>query len=288
MLPLLAFLSRYRNAILFLLLEIIALLIVVQFNARQRYLLGDIGMSLAGSVQEVRANAVSYLGLKEENDDLKDENIRLRQRILQLSKELNVHKNLAALDSTKDRVIQPFLSREIFEHIPCKAIKHSTYKNYNYITIDKGSRHGIEKNAGIISPEGIAGRIVSVGKDYSIALSLLNLDFELSVRSLKTRNVGIYEWTGQSTRYAKIKAIPLDVNLAVGDTIITTGSSTIFPEGYLVGAISEINDNTGTGFHDITVKLSTDFHTLRNLYVVKATHRAFLQNLEKQINIKEE
>lgn len=277
------FLSDFRNGILWIALQVLSFWLIVTFNDAQRHTMGDTILALSGSIQEKRAGLTSYFNLTKANEELQAENIELHQNITKLKNQLEFLKDELNPDSSKIAVFDTTkLQKFAFKYIPCRAINNSTDKNYNYITLDKGVSDGVKVGMGVISPKGVAGTIVRVSQDYSLALSMLNIRFKLSAKDLRTGNVGLYEWQGGDSRYGYLKDIPQDVEIRIGDTVASSGYSSVFPEGFVIGVIAD-NKSTQGGFYKAKVALSTDFTALKDLYILEALHRPQIDSLKQGI-----
>lgn len=281
--------------VLFLLLEGIAFSLIVRRNEHQKHVVGDALMNYSAAVQEKRSELNAYFHLREDNDQLMVKNKLLEEEILRMK---NLTQSYDALKG-KDSVKSAFMSdttilREDFEFIPCRVIKQSVHKNYNYMTLDKGSKQGVAVDMGVISPEGIAGRVVEVQENYSLAQSALNIDFRLTLKAVKsdgtdaTGNVGFFEWRGRSASTAYLTYIPETVPLEVGNSIVTSGSSLLFPPDIRVGVISRLNTDKEGGFYNAEIKLATDFRNLRNVYLIDARHRKDVLKLEENLPIEQD
>ena len=153
----------------------------------------------------------------------------------------------------------------------------------NFFTINKGELQGVKVDMAVISANSVAGVIVGCSKNYSVAMSLLNLDFKLSARIKSNGYFGSLSWDGRDYRYAVLSEIPQHVIVNVGDTIETTGYSAIFPEGVLVGTVSDY-EKFGGDFYKITIFLLTDFKKLHFVDVIgnlKKTEQLELEKLFK-------
>lgn len=260
-------------------LQLVCLVVITRYNDYQRHQVGEEFLQVSGGIQERRARIKSYFNLNRENDALKYENLSLHQRIAYLKSRLNHAESLLRIDSNKVAALDTNnTQKQFYKYLPARAINNSTDRNYNYITLDKGSSDGVKVGMGVISPRGIAGRIIRVSEDYSLALSLINLNFKLSVKDARTGHVGMYEWEGGSSQYGYLKYIPQQVEIRVGDSVLTSGYSSVFPEGYNVGVISDNKTIVG-GFYKAKVMLATDFSALGDLYIVEAKHRQTVDSL---------
>ena len=162
-----------------------------------------------------------------------------------------------------------------------KIVNNSVNRQKNFFTLNKGSRQGISIDMGVISPEGVAGIIVACSENYSLAMSLINIDFRLSSRIKSNGYFGSLTWDGRDYRYAILNDIPQHVNVQIGDTIETTSYSAIFPEAMMVGQVSDIR-RSGSDFYRITVRLSTDFRRLTYVDIINNNSR------EEQIILEDE
>jgi rod shape-determining protein MreC len=136
---------------------------------------------------------------------------------------------------------------------------------------------------GLVSPQGVAGMVIHVTKSYSLALSVLNISFKLSAKVKRNENVGSFEWTGNSTRHGYLRYIPLNAELHVGDEVVTSGYSTIFPEGFPIGKVAKIKPDPQSGAYEAEVALATDFNALSNRYLIPAMHKPQIDSLEQNL-----
>jgi rod shape-determining protein MreC len=294
------FLGRFGNFLLFLFLEMIALIVIITVNKPQREISQGLLLEVSGSFAETQQTVSRYFSLFSENDKLQGRVAELNSQILMMQDSLNEVLNrmpksldyMVIPDSiAKDScALQDFTSRELspsmmpvssYRFIPAVAINNSVNLNYNYITINKGRNHGVTLDMGIISPDGIAGQIVEVSAHYSLALSLLNKKFRTGAKLLRNSNVGTLRWEGDNADYAWLDFIPQTSTINIGDTVTTSGYSTVFPGGYMVGTVDQYNTDSQDGFFQIKVKLATNFRGLHNVYIVQHSHRAEIDSLEQ-------
>jgi rod shape-determining protein MreC len=255
---------------MFLALEAISFTLIVSNNNYQRVAFFNSSSNLFGSIYERFSNLDDYFNLSSTNARLAAENARLR-RELQFRK-MQQEKYPINRPDTVDAPAYYFTS--------AKVISNSVNKQFNYITLNKGSRHGIKPDMGIISPDGVVGVITNVSKNYSTGLSLLNRRLSIPAKINKNNYFGNLVWDGENYNTADLKEIPFHIMVNVGDTLVTSGFSTIFPEGIMIGKITSYDVESGTNFYNIKVELSTNFKTLRYVEVVQNTKRAELIKLQ--------
>lgn len=265
------FLLRNYYWMMFLVLEAISLALLVSFNNYQRVTFFNSSDNLIGSIYEKYSSFDDYFSLSRTNARLAAENASLKKKVqfLTMQQEMN------PIPLSTDTVEAP---EYIFTS--AKVISNSVNKSFNYITLNKGSRHGIKPDMGIISSEGIVGVITNVSANYSTGLSLLNRRLSVPAKITKNNYFGALVWDGEHYNSADLKEIPFHIMVNVGDTVVTSGYSNIFPEGIMIGTIKSYDVESGTNFYNIKVELSTNFKTLKFVDVVRNTKRSELINLE--------
>lgn len=266
---LLHFLARNYFVILFLVLEIVSLILIVNYNNFQKVKFLNSSNRVSGTLYEMKSSFTSYFSLGKMNEQLAGENAALRAALLELqSREFTEVNDTVSGERT-------------YEFIPARIVNNSVNKQHNYVTLNKGSRDGVAPDMGIIGPNGVVvGVVTNVTEHYSSGPSILNRRWFVSAKIKKNNYFGRLAWNGIDYQRAKLNEIPFHVELAVGDTIITSGYSSIFPEGFLIGIVEDFNHNSGANFYDINILLSTDFKTLSHVELVKNKFIKEQKNLE--------
>lgn len=269
---LLNLLARYNNLIIFLILEGIAFSLVVTKNnyPNTRFINGMKG--LTNQMNQVISNARTYFNLRDINETLAAENIALRNSL-----ERSGTKGNTLFFSVSDTIY-----RQQYQYTTAEVIDNSVNKQKNFFTINKGSRQGMKVDMAITSGDGVAGVIVGCTDNFSLARSLLNLDFRLSARIRSNGYFGSLNWDGRNFSHAILSEIPQHVMVNEGDTIETTGYSAVFPEGIMVGIVSDF-EKTGGDFYKIRVSLNTDFKKLHFVNVIGNMQKTEEEQLEKLI-----
>lgn len=275
---------RFRNLILFLLLQGISLYLIIQINTRHNIVFGELAQNMTSSFQESRGRVFAYFNLIDENDKLLYQIKEIRQEYLKVRDELSLYKNQLPLRLEYRLIPDSLLPAEEFKFIPAQVVNNSLDKSYNFLTINKGYLNGVRKGMGVISEEGVLGQVVSVTDNYAMAMSILNKNFKLSAKIYQENFFGSLSWSGGSPEYADLEYIPLHVNIKEGDTIVTSGFSSIFPEGFRVGIIEEFEEKSEDGFYKIRVKLNSRPGNAYHVYVLSNMHRAEIDSLEKRIS----
>ncbi|HVN59007.1 MAG TPA: rod shape-determining protein MreC [Bacteroidales bacterium] len=268
---LLNFLARYNALFLFILLEGIALYIVVTRNEyhNSRVIKGMRGITVLAD-QRI-TNTRNYLRLRYINTGLALENAELRNKVSALSS----HQSLVFFSVSDTGYHQQY------EYTSATLVNNTVSRQKNFFTIDKGKKQGVDAGMGVTGQNGVAGIIVGSSDNFSVAMSLLNLDFRLSSRIKSNGYFGSLTWDGRDYRYAMLNEIPQHVSIVIGDTIESTGYSAVFPEGIMVGVISDF-ERSGSDFYRIKVALATNFRQLSHVSVIRNLKKEEQEQLEKR------
>ncbi|MBX9851666.1 MAG: rod shape-determining protein MreC [Cytophagaceae bacterium] len=253
------FFYQYRAFLFFVLLETVSIWLIVSNNNYQGAAFFNSSNRYVGNVLEVKSNVQSYFELKQVNRELASENARLRQLLTaeQQKKYLNIPNN------------SDFLRVNKYYFIPARVINNSTGHFTNYITLDKGTLDGVKEGMGIISSEGVVGRIKKCSDHYSTAFSLLHDNLTISGK-LKSKTKYIecnVKWDRRTPHEAALLDITRQQKIAVGDTVFTSGYDSYFPEGIMIGKVKEFKMEGGS-YWKASLDLSTDFTSLSFVYII--------------------
>jgi rod shape-determining protein MreC len=167
-----------------------------------------------------------------------------------------------------------------YTYIEAKVINNSVNKRNNYITLDRGSLHGIREKMGVICGDGIVGTIKDVSEHFCTVISFLHKDSKVSAQLNSSNEYGSLVWEGRNPKFASLKDIPTHVKVKLGDSVSTTGFSQKFPKNVFIGRVIKCDLKSGDNFYNIEVALSTNFTTLRYVYVVEDNFAEELKKLE--------
>lgn len=266
---LLRFLIRYNSIILFIVLEVLAFILVAQFNSFHKARLFRIRHVILGGISRRYDEFASYFSLSKENKALVQENARLY--------------NLLPDDyynPTSESIPDTSIDKK-YTFISARVINNSINKQYNFLTLNKGKKQGIEPDMAVICDRGIVGVVKESTENFSSIVSVLNREFNPYAVIQRNGYEGTIEWPGISYNKVVLKGIPIYVDVHVGDTVITSENSAIFPRGIHIGVVESYKSFDGT-FYEIIVHLSTDFKSISNVLVVNNSLR------EEQIQLEEE
>jgi rod shape-determining protein MreC len=281
------FIVRYGNFFLFLLLEGIALYIVAQYNPTQREIYQSSANLLSGVLYENVSTVRKYFSIQEIADNLAKENADLKTQ-LEASKYVINQQRGSVRFPLDTSTIRPDTSQtkdviQQFTYQAAEVIKNSIVMQDNYLTINRGSLHGVQKGMGIISPDGIVGIVSKVEPHFSQVLSMLSKRSSISAMVKRNRFFGSLVWTSTNPKVMTLKSIPKHGDVVVGDTIITSGFSGIFPGELKIGRVIESRIENGSNFYTIDVELYNDLANIRYVYIVENKMLMELNSLEKPI-----
>jgi rod shape-determining protein MreC len=263
------------NAAIFILLEVAALNMLHNNGPLQSTWLSKGSQAVMGTVWGGAQNVKHYFSLKKSNDSLALENHDLRLRIAQFE---------AMLEGTQE--VQAPMAADAkgkagnFVYTPATIVKISNNSRHNYIIIGKGSNDGITKGSGVITGKGAIGVIDAVSSNYSYARSFKNHEMSISARLGKEGAIGPMNWDGRSSAGAILKEIPHHVDFQPGDTVYTSGFSSIFPPDIPLGTVGEAKIVNGATY-DIKVTLFEDYGALRYVTIVDNLGKEEIKALEK-------
>lgn len=268
---LLNFLAKYNHLIVFLILEGIAIYLLGSDNNyhNTRFVKGFRG--LTGGIERRVSNVRSYFHLRTISQSLSRENALLRTAIDRIT-----HKDETVFFSAADTV-----HHQNFTYTSAEVVNNSVNRQKNFFTINKGRNQGMSVDMAVISDGCVAGMIVGCSDNYSVAMSLLNLDFRVSARMKSNGFFGSLSWDGSDYRQAVLSEIPQHVTFGIGDTIETSGFSAVFPEGIMIGTVSDF-EKSGGDFYTIRVALASDFKKLRFVSVIGNLMKEELLELESK------
>lgn len=267
------FLYKYHAFFLFFVLEVIAFIIIYRFNTYQKASFLNYTQGVANNFYTGISNTKDYFYLRSVNDSLQMENARLRNQLL-----TSYYQNNVSLTNINDTVY-----KQQYTYIAARVVNNSVTKRNNYITLNRGSLHGIAPEMGVISENGVVGIVMTVSPHYCTVLSVLNSNCKLSAKIQKNGAFGSLVWDGVDPTQAKLLDVNKHVPIAINDLVITSNFSPIFPEGLPIGKIKTHSLDAGDNFHNMKVELFTDFSTVSTVYIIKNLFKGEQQLLEETL-----
>jgi len=256
---LLLFITRYSAFFLFVIFEIFSLIIYVKYNSFQRATFINSANQVTGNLYAQIDKLNSYLSLKEVNDSLIRENARLRNQLLSSKFADTVNKHKA--DDT--------VYHQQYEYLEAKVINNSINHRNNYITINMGSKDGVEKGKGVVSSQGVVGKVIDVSEHYAIVQSLLHKDSRFSAMLVNSKERGSFAWgDNMDPKTGLLFDVSNNATPKVGELVVTSDRS-LFPAGIPIGRVSNLRPKSTVGsFLNMEVSFAVDFGKLDYVYVI--------------------
>lgn len=262
-------LRKFGALFLFLFLEFIAFFLIVNYNNKQREIFLYSSNLFSGKIMERYDASMDYFSLSAINDSIAAENARLLGLVL---------------NKEKPEIFHPLPQDTSFQHfkiIPAQIANMSIKYRNNRFTIDKGTSDGIRAGMGVLSENGIIGVVHKVNSRFASIMPIINTQLQVSAK-VKTKNFfGDLVWQPYDERKMHLRHIPKHANVAVGDTIVTSGFSTVFPADIPIGTIEKILLPSGSNYFDITVSLFNTIAKLEYVYIVDNKLSEFQKEIEE-------
>ena len=260
------FLIRNKNFILFLTLLSISISLNFSYNEYNKSKFINSSNFIFSSLYDTKFTVSKYLNLELQNQLLLEENKNLKKILF------NSETPTKSFDS---------INSIGFEVMTASVIKNSYSKTNNFITINKGSKHGIGIDNGVISSNGVVGIIDKTTTNYSRLISILNTNFLLNAKFKNSNYFGVLSWNGKNINKVQLKDVPKQAKIKIGDTIVTGGNSLIFPKGILIGYIQSFKLDNSENYLELEINLSTDMTNIENLYIINNNNATEINLLDE-------
>ncbi len=261
---LLDFLAKYHHWFLFVLLEVASVVLLFQYNSYQGSVWFSSANAAVGLLYEGRAAVESFFSLTKLNEELTLRNFYLERQVNELAK---AYGELTQDTTVMERNGLQFLQK--YKVIPAKVISNSVDKKDNLLTIDKGSKDGVKVDMGVACGNGVVGVVYMTSAHYAVVIPALNSSSSRISCAIRGRGYfGYLHWAGGDASRAYVEDIPRHAQFHTGDWVVTSGYSSIFPAGVMVGQIEKIYNSPDGLSYRLQVKLSTDFANLRDVCVI--------------------
>lgn len=265
---------RYGSLLLFLLLEAVCIILIVQFNKRQSKIAITTANAVVGNTLDFYDYSVEFLGLQRKVDSLLSENDSLRAELLYWKQVKSIEVDTVAVDTGS--------VYNQFELVGAEIINNAVTSSNNRITLNRGKKDGIKPHMGVIGQRGLIGIVRAVSNDYCSVMSLLNRQMRVSAKIDSSNAFGTLVWNGRDEQHMQLVAIPKHYeSIAIGDTVRTTGFSAIFPSDIAIGVIVEKNLPKGDNNLDLKVKLVNNIYRAQFAYVVRNLRKEELDKVEQ-------
>lgn len=266
------FVIKNKTFLLFLLLFSTALALAIQSHSYHRSQFINSANTLTGGLYGTLNTVSEYFDLKDQNKILIEENRKLREQIANTVSKNNTEIINISADTTKYKIIS------------AKVYKNSYSLPNNYLTINKGKRDSIRQDYGVVTSKGIVGIIEDTSHKYATVMTILSKKSSISAQLKSTNHFGSLEWDTKSSEFTQLKDISKFAPIKIGDTIVTSGKSTIFPKGLNIGIATSKTLDEGGDTYTIDVKLFNDMTNIGHVYIIENKDREEIKLLENSSN----
>ena len=259
------FIRRYFNLLFFLVLQVFSIYLIVHYSRYHKAMFGTFMNQVTGKVNTEYSKVENYFQLKKTNDSLMAANEALYNKL---------RENFDIPDSASKTVIDTIrvdslLQYRKYEYLKAKVVSNSVVSQNNFIVLGRGSLGRLKEGMGVIDPnDGVVGIITDVSKDYAVVMSLLHTDSHISGKFLHGGETGTLSWDGKTPNLLTLSGIPKSAKVAKGDTIISSGFSTSFPKGKMIGTVQEVIPDKSTNNFKIKIQSAANFYNLEFVFVI--------------------
>ena len=277
------FIRRYFNFLFFLLLQGFSIYLIVHYSRYHNAVFSNTANQLTGKVNEQYSKVEYYFRLKKTNDSLIKANEKLYNK-LKADFELPDTTSKTVVDSIRIDSIEQHRKYNFFS---AKVVYNSVAAQNNFIVLRRGSAQQLKEGMGVVDPNnGVVGIITEVSKDYAVVMSLLHKDSRISGKLLKGGETGTLSWDGKTPNIISLTGIPKSAKVSIGDTIISSGFSTSFPKGMMIGTVKEIIPEKSTNNFLIRFKSAADFYNLEYAFAIDNKQTEDINNLLDKVKKK--
>lgn len=268
----LAFIRKYHVLLYFVLLQALALHLIGLSSNVHRSALINSSNGLIGGIYEITFNISGYFGLKAENEKLAAENAQLRAKLV------------GGVESVPSGTFVDSATRVKYDFLTATVLNNSVNKRNNYLTLNLGMLDGVEKEMGVIGPNGVVGIVKDVSKHYAVVLSILHEKVSISSRLKDASHFGPSSWDGSDPTIIQLNDIPSHVRIIEGQDLVTSGYSSMFPPDLPIGKVLRSNISPGDNFHNIDVELAEKLNSLTHVYVIVNHEQLEQRQLEESLD----
>ncbi len=259
------FLAKHNHWFVFLVLEVVSMVLLFRYNSYQGSVWFSSANAVTGKVYEWDSAVESFFSLSGVNSQLTQRNAFLEQQVRMLDD------SIARLTRSQEAAVTRLSSMVTFQGcrlIPAKVVANMVNRYDNLITIDKGSADGVKRDMGVVCGMGVVGIVYLVSEHYSIVIPALNSHSNISCTIQRRGYFGYLRWRGGSSQLAYLEDVPRHAHFKLGDNVVTSGYSSVFPPGVMVGKVLHVFNSADGLSYRVQVKLSTDFARLRDVCLV--------------------
>jgi rod shape-determining protein MreC len=259
------FIRRYSNLLFFLLLQGFSIYLIVHYNSYHSAVFSNTTNQLTGKINEQYNKVEDYFHLKRTNDSL----VKANEKLLNLLKKDFLIPDSVIITKMDTVLVDSVKQYRRYNYMQATVVSNSVTTQSNYIVLGRGEAQQLKKGMGVVDiNNAVVGIITDVSNDYAVVMSLLHKDSHIDGKLLKGGETGTLSWEGAEPNIISINRISKSAKVAKGDTIITSGNSTTFPKGMLIGYVTDVIPEKSTNNFAIKFRTAADFYSLQYVYVI--------------------
>ena len=259
------FIRRYFNLLFFLVLQGLSIYMIVHYSKYHQAAFGNMSNQLTGKVNTQYSRINNYFHLKRINDSLVKANENLYNK-LKIDFELPDTTTKSMIDSIR---VDSILQFRKYTYLNARVVSNSISTQNNFIVLSRGKSGQLHEGMGVVDPgNGVVGIITEVTADYAVVMSLLHKDSHISGKLFKGGETGTLSWDGKAPNIITLMNIPKSAKVVKGDTVITSGFSTTFPKGMMIGTVDEVFAEKSTSNFRIRLRTAANFYNLQYVYAI--------------------
>ncbi|HMO61252.1 MAG TPA: rod shape-determining protein MreC [Ferruginibacter sp.] len=277
------FIRRYFNFIFFLLLQAGCIIMIAHYNRYHNAIASGYMNEITGRINQQYNKADNFLQLGKSNKALTEENEKLRNLLPG-----NFHQQDTVNKIVKDSIPYDTLGhRRVWQYKAAKVVSNSVTAQNNYIVLGRGSNQQLQKDAGVIDPlNGVVGIVTEVSPNFAVVMSLLHKDSRISAKLKNGGDAGQVIWDGLQPNRLQLIDIKKSAKVAKGDTILTSGFTTTFPYGMIIGTVDEVRPDKGSSNYIIFLKSAANFYNLQYVYSIENLQKDEINQLLEKTKAK--
>jgi rod shape-determining protein MreC len=279
----LLFIRIYFTFIFFLFLMGLSFYMIFSYNRYHRAVYSKVANEITGNISKKYNSIEYYFQLKRTNDSLVKANETLYNKLKQ-DYEIPDTVNKLTIDTLK---IDSGQQRRKYLYMQAKVIHNSVNLLNNYIELHRGAKQGVSADMGVIDiNNAVIGTVVDVSDNYSVVMSLLHEQSNLSGRLKKGGETGIVVYDGKTPGILYLKDISRSAKINQGDTVVTSGFSDKFPRGLLIGFVKDIINDKSSSTYTVRLKPVANFENLQFGYIINNLQKEEPQLLLNKVKSK--
>lgn len=266
----------------FIVLQVIAIVLIYNTMNYPRFVIARYTQVVTAPVNRMCNNVIQHFNFKSENADLVRQNVEL-MRNQQSSFLVSDDALFTHMDTIVDTVAHTKKCERMYDYFSANVIYNTIHKKHNYLMIDKGTADGVTYDMAVMSANGVVGVVTNVSSHFATITSVLHPESRISAKVIPANQLGTIVWRHGQAQYAYLEDVTENSNINIGDSVVTSGYSNIFPSNVLVGTICEKTKQSSNPFLTLKIKLATDFNHINSVYLVKNLYKSELDTLKSKM-----